>query len=210
MQLQNKTKCQGKDKRISNKFYFKLFGVILGIMIANGLLTNPMLFSGVNIPSTECVQKWLNICYNSTLNTASYNKIHSEFNIHSGSIPEKPPNLTFQCFHHHLVFMLEKVLPRYKRRLFNNLQSFKHVLEFLSTEFGITPQLYDVNILSVSEPLNLDYCERDIIYYNLKPNNGRTSIVLKDYNTEANSGNFFNSKVYSDNEDDYNLGNMYL
>ncbi|GJQ81056.1 hypothetical protein Trydic_g21864 [Trypoxylus dichotomus] len=74
-----------------------------GVMVANSILTNPMLFSDSEKVDSSCIQNWLDICYNSTLSEYEYTKV-----VNTKTIAEKPPHLTFQCFHHHLVFMLEK------------------------------------------------------------------------------------------------------
>lgn len=85
-----------------------------GIMVANGLLTNPALFSGAPVTPLSCLQDWLNIA--STIPTS------------------------FFTMHHHLVFMLEKILPKTKRLIFNNLQTQESSLKFLQSYYGITPQ----------------------------------------------------------------------
>ncbi|XP_025074451.1 tRNA-dihydrouridine(20a/20b) synthase [NAD(P)+]-like isoform X2 [Pogonomyrmex barbatus] len=84
-----------------------------GVMSARGILTNPALFSGYSTTPLVCVQDWLDIT--SSISTE------------------------FQCFHHHLVFMLEKILPRKDRVLFNSLQNKSSVLEFLETYYNIRP-----------------------------------------------------------------------
>lgn len=84
-----------------------------GVMSARGILTNPALFSGHSATPLICVQDWLDI---------------------TATIPTE-----FQCFHHHLVFMLEKVLPKKDRVLFNNLQNKLSVLEFLEDYYNIRP-----------------------------------------------------------------------
>lgn len=166
-------------------------------MVANSILTNPTLFSGCGKIDIDCIQNWVDICYNSTLSDYEYSDI-----IDVQTIYEKPPYLTFQCFHHHLVFMLEKVLPRHKRRIFNNLQKFRDVLDFLDTEFDIKPKLFDVEDFNKYRILTLwtseveDDNRMDENYY------------------EVNSGKFFSSKVdvieQDHEEKDYDLGNIFI
>jgi len=84
-----------------------------GVMTARGILTNPALFLGYSATPLVCVQDWLDI---------------------TSTIPTE-----FQCFHHHLVFMLEKILPKKERVLFNNLQNKSSVLEFLENYYNIKP-----------------------------------------------------------------------
>lgn len=78
-------------------------------MSARGILQNPAMFSGYSLTPRECVEEWLSIALSS--------------------------NLYFLTFHHHLVFMLEKVLPKELRRTFNNLNSYQKVLDFLNDFF---------------------------------------------------------------------------
>ncbi|KOC60979.1 tRNA-dihydrouridine(20a/20b) synthase [NAD(P)+]-like [Habropoda laboriosa] len=86
-----------------------------GVMSAKGILTNPGLFSGHSVTPLNCVQDWLDI---------------------TSTIPTQ-----FICFHHHLVFMLEKILPKKSRMFFNNLQNKTTVLEFLKDTYGIKPNI---------------------------------------------------------------------
>lgn len=86
-----------------------------GVMSARGILTNPALFSGCPVTPLSSVQNWLDI---------------------TSTIPTQ-----FLCFHHHLVFMLEKLLPKKNRVCFNNLQSKSAVLEFLDDYYGIKPNV---------------------------------------------------------------------
>ncbi|CAL7937850.1 unnamed protein product [Xylocopa violacea] len=83
------------------------------VMSARGILTNPALFSGHSITPLSCIQDWLDI---------------------TSTIPTQ-----FIYFHHHLVFMLEKLLPKKNRIFFNNLQNKTTVLEFLEETYGIKP-----------------------------------------------------------------------
>ncbi|KAL0108906.1 hypothetical protein PUN28_014190 [Cardiocondyla obscurior] len=85
------------------------------VMSARGILTNPALFSGHSTTPLTCVQDWLDI---------------------SSTIPAE-----FQCFHHHLVFMLEKILPKKDRVLFNSLQDKSSVLNFLENYYNIKPNV---------------------------------------------------------------------
>ncbi|RZB41533.1 tRNA-dihydrouridine(20a/20b) synthase [NAD(P)+]-like, partial [Asbolus verrucosus] len=159
-----------------------------GVMVANGLLTNPTLFTGTTSTPIDCVQKWLNICYNTTFDDEQYNKIVDH------TIPEKPNHLTFQCFHHHLVFMLEKILTKKEKRVFNNLQSFSRVLGFIKDKFGVVPEVFDREEFSRTCLLDLDYNKRDEVYIKLKPEGEHDDEfnLFYDYNSK---GNYFKSKV---------------
>lgn len=177
-------------------------------MVANGILTNPTIFSAHDTTTIDCVQSWLDICYNSTLTSHSYK------NQSATCIPEKPPNLTFQCFHHHLVFMLEKVLSRAKRQVFNNLQKFDDVLGFLENEFGLVPRLFDFGEFEKSLPLDLRYDGADEVYLGLRnkfigENWAKNGGLLYDY--EKCEGKFFKSKVKKDYLDcDLSLSDMFI
>lgn len=154
-------------------------------MIANGILENPALFSGVSETPIECVQKWINICFNSTLTDEAYDVLNQTKTLYT--IQERPLFLTFQCFHHHLVFMLEKILPKSKRRVFNTMKKFNEVLHFLNKELNIVPQLFDADEFRKHRPLYLDY----INYSDLTSSKEESSA----YVAEANSGKYFKSKV---------------
>lgn len=166
-------------------------------MVANGILTNPMLFAGFEKIDLNCIQNWVNICYNSTLSDQQHIEILDTHH----KIPEKPPNLTFQCFHHHLVFMLEKVLPRQKRRIFNNLQKFSDVLDFLNNEFQIIPKLFDLETYNKHKILPL---------WSAEPSTDEST--NDEYNYEKNPGNFFTSKISVNEEDEsgYDLQNIFV
>lgn len=152
-------------------------------MVANGILSNPTLFSGSNLVTKECVQNWLDICYNSTLSLSDYCKLNNSKSI--PSFPKRPTNLTFQCFHHHLVFMLEKVLPKKSRRVFNNLQSFSDVLTFLKNEFDVSPKLYDINMFKNNAVLKTDYSYQK---------SESIEDVIDYYNYDNNAGSYFESR----------------
>ena len=84
-----------------------------GIMAANGILANPAMFTGESTTPLSCVQDWIDIT--ETISTQ------------------------FLCFHHHLIFMLDKVLPKPERLTFNTLGSRATVLSFLEDYYGIRP-----------------------------------------------------------------------
>ena len=85
-----------------------------GVMAAGGILTNPALFSGYSNTPLSCVQDWLDIT--SCISTS------------------------FLTFHHHLVFMLEKVLPKKEKKVFNVLQDKDSVLSYLEDYYGLKPR----------------------------------------------------------------------
>lgn len=100
--------------------------VLKGVMAARGILTNPALFAGHCTTPLACVQDWI------TISTAT---------------------TPFQCFHHHLVFMLEKVLPKSERLIFNVMKTKELVLDFLA-EYGIS---YQNNMKEYSGYVAIDY-----------------------------------------------------
>lgn len=55
---------------------------------------------------------------------------------------------TYQCFHNHLVYMLERVLPRSERRIFNALASSSAVIDYLKenlwSQFLLRQDVYDL------------------------------------------------------------------
>jgi tRNA-dihydrouridine synthase 4 len=84
-----------------------------GVMVARGMLENPAMFAGHSDTPAECVSRWLRI--SSETGTA------------------------FTCFHHHLIYMCEKLFPRAERKVFNTLGSTAAVLEFLERRYDIRP-----------------------------------------------------------------------
>lgn len=177
-----------------------------GVMAANGLLTNPTLFTETNCTSIECVQNWLNICYNSTISDYEISKTLFK-------IPERPPNLTFQCFHHHLVFMLEKILSKTKRRIFNSLQNFHDVLLFLDENFNVKPEFYNYEVFNVRKNLDIDYTGRDEIYQKLKSeiyDKEELITSVQEYNYDDRDGIFFKTKVTRDDSLEFDLENIFI
>lgn len=154
--------------------------LFLGIMVANSILTNPAIFSGVRETPVDCVQKWLDICFNSV---PDLNLIEDEVIGSSIVIPYKTNTLTYQCFHHHLVFMLEKLLPKRTRKTFNNLQSFSDVLEFLDVHLHIRPKV-------LSREKQMKYKPVEMFYKNVN-----SCEKMFEYESDSNDGKFFKSKI---------------
>ncbi|XP_043197733.1 tRNA-dihydrouridine(20a/20b) synthase [NAD(P)+]-like [Amphibalanus amphitrite] len=82
-----------------------------GVMAAQGLLNNPALFSGAEFTPLSCVRDWLRLATDT--------------------------GTPFTCTHHHLIYMLERQLPRNLRRTFNVLPSHAAVLEFLRDQLAL-------------------------------------------------------------------------
>lgn len=178
-------------------------------MVANGMLTNPTLFSNTNCTTKDCVQKWVDICYNSTLDSTTFEILSHKKHLNV-TIPDRPPNLTFQCFHHHLVFMLEKFLPRRKRQVFNNLQTFDDVLQFLKLELEIIPRLFDVTEYLNNRPISLSYEGREEVYFDLKQRwHSEQDKDVGFYDYGASEGKFFKDKLRH-SESDYDLSDMFI
>lgn len=121
-------------------------------MSARGILQNPAMFKGYSETPKECIQNWVQ------LSLAS--------------------NLHFTTFHHHLVFMLEKILQKRHRRKFNNLTNYFDVLFFLNQFFGFSFDYTPGNVKS-------DY---DIIWDDVK-----------------NPGKYFTEKTQIDDDVEYFL-----
>jgi len=78
---------------------------VAGVMAARGLLENPAMYSGHSITPNECVRDWVDIA------------------MERGT--------SFTTLHHHLIYMLEKSLPKSERRLFNSLASTSAVINYV-------------------------------------------------------------------------------
>ncbi|XP_047345415.1 tRNA-dihydrouridine(20a/20b) synthase [NAD(P)+]-like isoform X2 [Vespa velutina] len=109
-----------------------------GIMSARGILTNPALFSGYTTTPLSCIQDWIDIT--------------ARIDAH------------FLCFHHHLVFMTEKMLSKKDRVYLNSLKTRKSVLEFLGNHFDIRPS----PSCDIIEQIFCDISESNIAYDNEK------------------------------------------
>lgn len=75
-------------------------------MSARGLLQNPSLFTGTDMTSSNCVKDWISLA------------------LSFGN--------SFTNLHHHLMYMLEGVMPRHERKLFNSYTSLASVMDHLN------------------------------------------------------------------------------
>ncbi|XP_034289506.1 tRNA-dihydrouridine(20a/20b) synthase [NAD(P)+]-like isoform X1 [Pantherophis guttatus] len=82
-----------------------------GVMVARGLLANPALFAGYEDTPLQCVQDWVDI-----------------------ALEQGTP---FTCFHHHLMYMLERVTSKQEKKIFNVLSSTSAVLDYLRDNYGV-------------------------------------------------------------------------
>lgn len=144
-----------------------------GVMAARHILTNPTLFSGkYETTPLECVQEWLNIC-----NAADQ-------------------NIVFSVFHHHLTFMMEKLIRRKLRGPFNSFTKRQQVYDFIDTELGLRPQ-------PIYVPENIKCVYNETNYRNrLNALNIETTKSSREaYSSENTPGKFFLEKAKEDAED---------
>jgi tRNA-dihydrouridine synthase 4 len=91
-----------------------------GFMSARGILSNPALFSGYETTPLSCIQDWINIHH------------------------QQGDKMTFQNFHHHMVFMMEEgLLKRAERTRFNELTKKQQCLDFIKDKFSIEPEIIE-------------------------------------------------------------------
>ncbi|ELU03155.1 hypothetical protein CAPTEDRAFT_112268 [Capitella teleta] len=82
-----------------------------GVMSARGILANPAMYAGFDETPLQCLQDWVDI----SLETG----------------------VSFNLFHHHLIYMLENLTCRAEKRLFNSLSSTAAVLDFLREKYDL-------------------------------------------------------------------------
>lgn len=142
-----------------------------GVMSASGLLTNPALFSGSHTTPVSCVKEWMNIK------------------------DRDKDKITFQCYHHHLVFMLEKTLTKKQKQIFNYLNTFEDVDNFLieniimKNEDNITLESDKYIICNYSDSITKKYFKCK------KCNNPQYFCNCHIYDTNHSQGIFFSSHL---------------
>ncbi|XP_028810052.1 tRNA-dihydrouridine(20a/20b) synthase [NAD(P)+]-like [Denticeps clupeoides] len=80
-----------------------------GVMAARGLLANPAMFAGYEETPLDCVWDWVDV-----------------------ALEHGTP---FTCFHHHLIYMLERISSQPERKVFNTLSSTSAVIDYLHTTY---------------------------------------------------------------------------
>lgn len=85
--------------------------ILSGAMAARGMLENPAMFSGAKHTPATCIRDWVQLA------------------AQLGS--------PLTQFHQHLTFMLEHVLPRSEKRVFNALTSSSAVVDYLQQTYEI-------------------------------------------------------------------------
>lgn len=135
-----------------------------GFMSARSILSNPALFSGHVKTPRSCIQDWLDISYH-----------------------QNEEEMTYQTFHHHLVFMLEHMLKKSDYVELNNIHEKRSgVYDFFKEKFSMEPR--DVNF-----PKNIQ-CHYDDTKYKDLIND--ENFWTTQYSSETSKGKFFLSKMY--------------
>ncbi|XP_048466545.1 tRNA-dihydrouridine(20a/20b) synthase [NAD(P)+]-like [Rhincodon typus] len=91
--------------------YVRQFTGVDGVMAARGLLANPAMFAGYDETPLQCVRDWVDI-----------------------ALEHGTP---YTCFHHHLMYMLERITSKQEKKIFNALSSMSAVLDYLYDNYGL-------------------------------------------------------------------------
>ncbi|MBN3279383.1 DUS4L synthase, partial [Polyodon spathula] len=81
-----------------------------GVMAARGLLANPAMFAGYEETPLACIWDWVDI-----------------------ALEHGTP---FTCFHHHLIYMMERITSQQEKKVFNVLSSTSAVVDYLHEHYG--------------------------------------------------------------------------
>lgn len=160
-----------------------------GVMAASGLLANPALFSGSNRTPLSCVEQWI-------------------------SMKDKDSDrISFQCYHHHLVFMLDKVLSKQEKQVFNLLNTFQSVDEFLYKHVFDSLDGCHVDVkYSLDEFVACEFSDEITLKHAKKCRACGKSIyycVCSKYDPNSTDGSFFNMYVKDCDVLDYMDSNMF-
>ncbi|RVE42182.1 hypothetical protein evm_013173 [Chilo suppressalis] len=180
--------ANGGVKSLSDAENLHSFVKCDGVMAASGILTNPALFSGVSKTPLSCVQLWRD------LKDKDSNKI------------------TFQCYHHHLVFMLEKVLTKQQKQIFNHLSSFKSVDNYLN-EFILDCKDTDFDIKwNLENFVSCQFPDEILLKHSKKCrgcSKSMTYCICNNYDCNTTDGSFFTSYVQCNDGLDYMDNNIF-
>ncbi|XP_025408208.1 tRNA-dihydrouridine(20a/20b) synthase [NAD(P)+]-like isoform X2 [Sipha flava] len=139
----------GDVKNLSDAISMHEYTGCKGIMSARGILHNPGLFAGHKITPISAVINWLNIYHTN-----------------------------FLWFHHHLVFMCDRLLSKNAKNTFNQLRTASDVISFLESQFHIP------NVLSSNRKLGKELSGISGTYY---------QNVVKQKNVSSQSEDFMES-----------------
>ncbi|XP_073951992.1 dihydrouridine synthase 4 isoform X2 [Choristoneura fumiferana] len=151
-----------------------------GVMVASGILTNPALFSGAAQTPLDCVKMWMDLK------------------------DQNRDKITFLCYHHHLVFMLEKILTKSQKPVFNLLSTFDAVDNYLCENLSI-PESINYNI-NLDEFLTCEFDNEVVLKHSSKCRRcGKSTYycICQKYDCDAADGSFFTSFVEDDECDSY-------
>ncbi|XP_071519414.1 tRNA-dihydrouridine(20a/20b) synthase [NAD(P)+]-like isoform X3 [Panulirus ornatus] len=101
--------ANGDIRSMDDAYQIQKITGVNGVMAARGMLENPAMYAGHKTTPLECVKDWVNIALTTGTN--------------------------FACFHHHLIYMMDKSLSRAERRYFNILGSTSGVLAYLTEKY---------------------------------------------------------------------------
>ncbi|XP_050342263.1 tRNA-dihydrouridine(20a/20b) synthase [NAD(P)+]-like isoform X1 [Nymphalis io] len=161
-----------------------------GVMAASGILSNPTLFSGTNKTPLSCIRLWMDM------------KNKSE------------DRITFQCYHHHLVFMLEKILTKKQKQEFNNLGTFENVDIFLQ-RYVLDSYDYDIShsvICDIDDYVTCHFDDKITTKHSSKCRGCSKSVcycICDKYDQNASDGNYFSSFVVNNDGIDYMDSNIF-
>lgn len=145
-----------------------------GVMAASAILSNPALFSGTNQTPGSCVKLWMD------LKDKASDKI------------------TFQCYHHHLVFMLDKLLTKKQKNEFNTLSTFdcvdeyvqEHILDNRDCVLDYEPRFIECEFpeeITMKHSSKCRICDKSTCY-----------CICSVYDCDATDGSYFTSHVKHD------------
>ncbi|KAJ2946998.1 hypothetical protein O0L34_g16342 [Tuta absoluta] len=162
-----------------------------GVMAASAILNNPALFSGANRTPLDCIKMW----------------IHLKDTCRD--------QITFQCYHHHLVFMLDKTLTKQQKQDFNVLSTFEDVDEYLC-KYVLNNET-DVNFMyALDEFVTCEFSDEITMRHSGKCRGCGKSLyycICVKYDSNNSDGNFFTSYLKKSNSleniDSYLYGNLF-
>ncbi|CAH0627130.1 unnamed protein product [Chrysodeixis includens] len=153
-----------------------------GIMVASGILTNPALFSGATTTPLSCVKMWIEMK------------------------DKESDRLTFQCYHHHLVFMLEKVLTKQQKQVFNYLSTFESVDQFLYDHLFNSVNVEPEYKYDLGEFVDCQFSDEITLKHSTKCRGCGKSLcycVCDRYDCNRTDGSYFVSHVEDKDSSDY-------